>query len=369
MALARRGHRVTVFTGTDDAYPPCDGVRVRRHRMLDLSVEHAGGDSTAGELRSWFRRELSLSGQIRLVHGHNLHHFSSAPARALKSLQRELKLVLPHTYHSIWRTAKGERTARDCAIWDAHYAVSDFLVRECTEVLGISVFRTYLGVDTSAYLQVPKLAEIGPRPNLLLPARLIPDKDATVAVKAFDRIIARSVGPRPRLVLTDPADTVDFHSERNGFRTELADLISECGLSRGRGPEVDVEFRPAQLEEMVRLYSEATVVIYPSRFGEPMGLAPLDAMCAARPVVATKVGGLIEGGSEFLVPDETEDKVADGLAEKVLRLLEDPGHARRAGVAAREHVLAEFDLERVYVDPMLAEYERLLAMWPMALAV
>jgi len=359
-----------VFTGTPGAYLPGDGVRVRRHEMLDLSVSHRNDDATVDELRNWFRSELTTPDPpIRLVHGHNLHHFSSVPARALKSLQEELNLVLPHTYHSIWRTAEHERIARACAIWDVHHAVSDFLVRECAEVLGRPVNRTYLGVDTSTYLSVPGLQETGSRPVVLLPARLIPDKGATVAVRMLRHLMERgSTGagsrfpPRPRLVLTDPVATVDFHGERVGFRYGVSRLVDKLGLTEGPGQ--NVEFRSAGFDDMRKLYEEATVVVYPSRFNEPMGLAPLEAMCAARPVVVTGVGGLGEGGSTLVEPEEDEDMLAVRLADEVSHLLAEPSRARDAGLAAREHVLARFDLERVYVEPMLAEYERLLGQLP-----
>ncbi|MFF1682545.1 glycosyltransferase family 4 protein [Streptomyces sp. NPDC058256] len=373
-ALAGRGHRVTVFTGSVGAHRPCDGVKVIRHKMLDLSAGHEDNEETLKELREWFRSRLNVPGDpIRLVHGHNLHHFSSAPARALKALQSDLNLVLLHTYHSIWRTDEGERIARECAVWDVHHAVSDFLVSECSEVLGQDtehtrpeVERTYLGVDTGLYENIPEVEdEPGRHPVVLLPARLIPNKGATVAILMLKHLARRAsqcegelASLRPRLVLTDPFDTVDFHGERGEFRGELSKLVEVCGLTEGPGQ--DVEFRPAGIEDMRKLYEEATVVVYPSRFKEPMGLAPLEAMCAARPVVATGLGGLGEGGSTLVAPDKDEEKLASGFADEVWPLLTEPSLARKAGSMARDHVRARFDLEEAYVGPRLDEYWRLL---------
>ncbi|WP_328846496.1 glycosyltransferase family 4 protein [Streptomyces sp. NBC_00258] len=376
-ALAGRGHRVTVFTGSVGAHRPCDGVRVIRHKLLDLSVGHEGNEATLKELREWFRTGLTASGDpIRLVHGHNLHHFSSVPARALKALQGELNLVLLHTYHSIWRTDEGERIARECAVWDVHHAVSDFLVSECREVLrqgakrtDLEVERTYLGVDTRQYDSIPEVGEEpGRYPVVLLPARLIPNKGAEVAILMLKLLLERakqSEGElallRPRLVLTDPFDTVDFHGERGQFRSKLSKLVEVCELAEGPGQ--DVEFRPASIEDMRKLYQEATVVVYPSLFDEPMGLAPLEAMCAARPVVATGVGGLGEGGSTLVVPkkdDEDDGELASRFADELWPLLTERSLAREAGSAARDHVRALFDLEEAYVDPRLDEYWRLL---------
>ncbi|MCX4975469.1 glycosyltransferase family 4 protein [Streptomyces sp. NBC_00620] len=377
-ALARRGHRVTVFTGSVGAHRPCDGVKVIRHKMLDLSAGHEDNEATLKELREWFRSRLTSPGDpIRLIHGHNLHHFSSAPARALKALQSELNLVLLHTYHSIWRTDEGERIARECAVWDVHHAVSDFLVKECREVLrqgakrtDLEVERTYLGVDTRQYESIPEVEEEpGRHPVVLLPARLIPNKGADVAILMLKLLVERAKGCRgklallrPRLVLTDPFETVDFHGERGQFRGKLSKLVEVCELSEGPGQ--DVEFRPAGIEDMRKLYQEATVVVYPSRFDEPMGLAPLEAMCAARPVVATGVGGLGEGGSALVTPDQDAEKLASRLADELWPLLTEPSLARKAGYMAREHVRDRFDLEEVYVDPMLDEYWTLLATGP-----
>ncbi|MGW3414745.1 glycosyltransferase family 4 protein [Streptomyces sp. NPDC000888] len=379
-ALAGQGHKVTVFTGSVGAQRPCDGVRVIRHKMLDLSAGHEDNEETLKELRDWFRSGLTASGDpIRLVHGHNLHHFSSVPARALKALQSELNLVLLHTYHSIWRTDADKRIARECAVWDAHHAVSRFLVNECSKVLRQGaegtrpkVKRTYLGVDTSLYKNIPEVEhEPGRHPVVLLPARLIPDKGAKVAILMLQFLVERAKQCegelallRPRLVLTDPFETVDFHGERGQFRGELSKLVEVCELAEGPGQ--DVEFRPAGIDDMRKLYQEATVVVYPSLFDEPMGLAPLEAMCAARPVVATGVGGLGEGGSTLVARDEHEDaeKLASRFADELWPLLTEPSLAREAGRVARTHVRAHFDLERAYVEPMLAEYRSLLAPGP-----
>lgn len=365
-ALARRKHRVTIFTGTPDSRPPCAGVEVFHHPLLDLSVARVDSDASVRLLSEWFAGHLTAGGQTtRLVHGHNLHHFSNVPALALDSLRGRLGLVLQHTYHSIWRGTDDEKLARECAVWDAHHAVSDFLVHECSEVLkGLRkkpVTRTYLGIDTSAYLDVEPLEQNDNRPVVLLPARLIPNKGAVVAVEMLAELIERGKklanATRPRLVLTNPRDTVDFHDEAWGFKEELLDLMKRRNLESG-----DVEFRAACIDDMRSLYEEATVVIYPSRFDEPMGLAPLEAMCAARPVVATGVGGLGEGGSTLVEPLKGDDEpaLAQRFADEVWRLLMDPAEARAAGLRAREHVLRHFDLEEVYVDQMLTEYQRLL---------
>ncbi|MFF3374223.1 glycosyltransferase family 4 protein [Streptomyces sp. NPDC002680] len=361
--LARQGHRVTVFTGTPDArIPPEDGVEVLWHDGLDLS-RATGGQADRKALRDWFRTELGSRG-IRLVHGHNLHHFSSAPAEALLGLRDAMGLVLVHTYHSIWREPESVTLAASCARFDAHFVVSDFLRTACADVLDVNCPKPlYLGIDTEPHLGILELADPGPKAEapVLLPARLIPDKGAEMAVRAMAKVIGEDLPVRPYLILMDTPDSVDFHGEKVGFRDSLLTLAKELNISDR------VRFERAGVDKMPELYSRARVVVCPSTFAEPMGLAALEAMCSARPVVATKMGGLAEGIGEdgvsgFLVePDDV-----DGLARRVTELLRSPGLAWSVGNAARKRVLAEFDLEGRCLPPLVAAYENLLSPAPPA---
>ncbi|MFD4597602.1 glycosyltransferase family 4 protein [Streptomyces sp. NPDC058464] len=356
--LAEYGVDVTVLTGTPAPAVPCQGIRVEYHSALDLSSE---GPPPTGEppLKDWFRKCLMADAgtggtAIRLVHGHNLHHFSSAPACALSELRDELGLRLLHTYHSVWWRQEGEnaRAVESCRGWDRHYAVSEFLTQVCRSRLGVNAECRYLGIDTREYLEVPVAGGRQEPGRVLLPARLIPDKGAMFAVAALRHLIDQKMGhPTPRLTLTDPSSTVDFHHEASGFRHLLEEQIAVLGLKDY------VEFVHADSSQMRELYEVASVVLYPSVFDEPMGLAPLEAMCAGRPVVASRMGGLAEGirldeRVGFLVPERNSHKLAD----RVALLLGQPGLAREMGARSREHVLRRFDMERVYLWPMIEEY-------------
>jgi glycosyltransferase involved in cell wall biosynthesis len=359
--LARHGHRVTVFTGTPDARtPPGDGIEVLRHPGLDLS-RAAGGGAERHALRDWFREELSARG-IRLVHGHNLHHFSSAPAEALLDLRDSMGLVLLHTYHSIWREPASVRLAKPCGRFDGHFAVSEFLRRACADVLGVRCANPmYLGIDTEPYLQVPELTDPSEDDEavILLPARLIPDKGAEMAVKAMAKVIKEDLAVRPYLVLMDTPDSVDFHGEKVGFRDSVQEWAKFL-------PETDrVRFERAGVDGMAELYRRARVVVCPSLFAEPMGLAALEAMCSARPVIATDVGGLAEGIGEhgvsgFLVAPGD----AESLADCLVHLLRFPDTARQVGIAARQRVREEFDLEHRCLPPLISAYAQALRSAP-----
>ena len=95
------------------------------------------------------------------------------------------------------------------------------------------------------------------------------------------------------------------------------------------------------------------VFVMPSRH-EGLGVAILEAMAMALPVVASAVGGIPEavaaGRTGLLVPAEDPD----ALAAAICALGRDRERARRLGSAGRDRVLAEFSMEA-----MTSRYERL----------
>ncbi|MEV6653128.1 glycosyltransferase family 4 protein [Streptomyces sp. NPDC051219] len=358
--LARAGYTVTVLTG--EARPqPIDQVHILSHPLLRLSEHRRAAQAgerdgrglsqaehqQTGELHRWLR-EVVEDRAVRLLHGHNLHHFSPVPALALNRLREQTGTALFHTYHSIW--PDDPWTAQFCRSWDRHYVVSDYLARACREHLGIRARRTYLGIPTHRFQQLGHPPP-GDEFRVLLPARLIPDKGAELAVEMLARL--RASGLRVRLVLTNPPEVVDWHGEQQGFLDQLDELVDARGLRS------HVDLVKAAREEMAQLYAGADVVVYPSNYPEPLGLAPLEAMSAGRPVVVTGIGGLPEavrdGETGYVVPAGD----LDGLSDRVRRLLLDPELSRRMGVQGRAHVDSRFNL-RTYAQAMDQAYATFL---------
>jgi glycosyltransferase involved in cell wall biosynthesis len=82
---------------------------------------------------------------------------------------------------------------------------------------------------------------------------------------------------------------------------------------------------------------EASVLVLPSR-SEGLGRVVIEAFCRARPVVATRVGGiadLVEDGVNGVL---VEPGSAEALAAALERLLNDRALARELGARAREGV-------------------------------
>lgn len=102
----------------------------------------------------------------------------------------------------------------------------------------------------------------------------------------------------------------------------------------------------------------------PSR-AEGLGVAALEALGAARPVVATRVGGLadliVDGECGLLVPPDD----ADCLARAIARLRDDAALRARLAAAGPARVDAGYRPEQ-YVQQHLAIYRRVLAAAPTA---
>ncbi|MBL8687760.1 MAG: glycosyltransferase family 4 protein [Rhodospirillaceae bacterium] len=96
-----------------------------------------------------------------------------------------------------------------------------------------------------------------------------------------------------------------------------------------------------QRSDIPRVWAEAAIAVQPSRGGEGVPKALLEAAACARPLVTTDVPGCRElvrdGVNGLVVPPENPEALADALA----RLAADPELRRRLGREARRIVEAE----------------------------
>ncbi|MGI8498622.1 MAG: glycosyltransferase family 4 protein [Gemmatimonadaceae bacterium] len=98
-------------------------------------------------------------------------------------------------------------------------------------------------------------------------------------------------------------------------------------------------------DRVTDLINEATVVLMPSRVPEGFGLIALQAAQLARPVVATRVGGVheavVDGETGYLVPSENSAAIGRAIAS----LLSDPAHAITMGRAGQRRASDLFSWE------------------------
>jgi glycosyltransferase involved in cell wall biosynthesis len=344
--LAARGCDVTVLTGEPrpEQWP---GVTVVRSELLHL-VSIRNGRAALDGYHEAVRHDLDrLINNVRpeVVHGHNLHHFTAAPALTLDALAGRYGFRMHHTFHETWPDLLHENPAY--RRWSGNYAVSRHISEECAMRIGFVPELRPLGVDTVRFQTHRVVLSGSDDPVILHPARLLPWKGVHVSVQMLSLLRRRGVSAR--LVLTDTARIADWDGELAKYRHDILAMVSELGL----GDSVDL--RGVSYRDMPALYEEADVVVYPTVAAEPYGLVPIEAMSARRPVVASRCGGIpetmVDGVTGWLVdPDNVE-----GLAARVAQVLSDPARARRMGEAGRRRACSEFDLQR-YINDMLHAY-------------
>jgi glycosyltransferase involved in cell wall biosynthesis len=128
-------------------------------------------------------------------------------------------------------------------------------------------------------------------------------------------------------------------------------LATELGLER------DVFFT-GRSEQVADLLSISEVCVLSSR-AEGFSNSILEYMAAARPVVATDVGGareaIVEGEAGYLVASGDDEE----MAARIVELLQDEQGARRMGERGREIVRRKFSCE-AQLERTLALYDQLV---------
>ena len=111
--------------------------------------------------------------------------------------------------------------------------------------------------------------------------------------------------------------------------------------------ELDLEDRVTYLgfrQDIADLMAASDIIVHASILPEPLGLTPMEAQAAGKPVVAVGAGGVLEtvvdGETGLLVPARDAGAMADAL----LDLLRRPDRQRRMGEAGRARAETLFDL-------------------------
>ncbi|WP_111768502.1 glycosyltransferase family 4 protein [Nakamurella deserti] len=173
------------------------------------------------------------------------------------------------------------------------------------------------GIDTDVFTLRP-VTDRSWSGRLLYVGRMSPAKGAQDAVAALADL---------------DADTT-LHIVGSGTPGQWAAITA---LSDGLGVTDRIEISTGDRDVARAAYDGADVVLFPSRWAEPFGLVPLEAMARGVPVVATGTGGSVtylrDGGNALLVPPADPA----GLAAAVRRLAADPAlrrHLATGGLAA-----------------------------------
>jgi glycosyltransferase involved in cell wall biosynthesis len=195
------------------------------------------------------------------------------------------------------------------------------------------------GIDVEGFLSARKS---GPSPDelrrllglesaeiVLFVGRLTRQKGIPTLLKAVPEVLARR--PSARFVLVGP------HDSEGPFSIDPAalDQLRPHVVALGRRSDV-----PA-------LLGMADVFAFPTEYREGIPRVLLEAGLAGLPIVATQMPGCNDVVSDSVNGYLVAPRDADGLADRIVALLEDPSAARRMGERSIALVRERYDLTRV----------------------
>ncbi|HAJ57721.1 MAG TPA: lipopolysaccharide heptosyltransferase II [Candidatus Omnitrophica bacterium] len=187
----------------------------------------------------------------------------------------------------------------------------------------------------------------GPQEEFLIGVigRITPIKGQIYFLKALAKVLRSLPHVKAQLVGSVSAGKDNYMEELEVCirRLGLSDSIKFLGLRR----------------DIPELLSHMDCLVMPSIAEESFGRVIVEAQASGVPVVATRVGGVVE------IIDDGKDGILvhprdpDGLAEAILRILKDPEFAYELACAGRKKVEDKFSLEKMADDTIKVYREAL----------
>ena len=183
---------------------------------------------------------------------------------------------------------------------------------------------TPAGVDSNLFRPLPKddfyLEEGNIR--LFTVARLHKYKGLQYLIKAFEKVVQERKDAKLYILGKGPEERA----------------LKRLAMDLGVDDKIVFISKPIPNTEMPRVYTECDIYVQPSVI-EPFGIAVLEAMACGKPVVGTRIGGMldiiVDGKTGFLVPPAD----ASALSKAILKLVEDRTLLKKMGENAREEAL------------------------------
>ena len=199
-----------------------------------------------------------------------------------------------------------------------------------------------VGVELDEFLKVPVLGVVQRKPAVILcTGHLRPERDHETLFRAFARVVAEH--GNATLQLAGKGEAARGSALKNlALELDIADKVVFLGLRR----------------DIPRLLDQANIFVHPARH-DNLPRSVIEASAAARPVIATNVGGIPEavddGKTGVLVPPNDPESMAEALAE----LIGNPARSAEMGRAGREYVSGRFSYDRM-IQEYRVLYEKLL---------
>jgi D-inositol-3-phosphate glycosyltransferase len=390
--LAERGHEVTLFGGKGKVHRNNSSIQVRRYPYI--------ARETWGRVRP-LRKSLNL---LKLLE--RLSMAASALPDLMAGTFDIVQVVKPYDFpvaahvryyggaRMVYNSHGTDFFPGDILFRrsiDGAFACSRYNATMVEARYHIPIGVSYNGYDAALFRPLPPDSVLRARhapdgaPMLLYAGRLVTFKgldhlfDAVALLNGVpqERVFAESIDKETTKQGDERPETRDQRLSGSGLVSLVSNLpvsLSPRLILAGEGPHrANLEARAARLgiadrvhflgpvphTDLPALHAISDIFVMPSTDHETFCLAACEAMSCARPVVASRIGGLMEvvrdGETGLLVPPA--DPTA--LAAAIGALLGDPALRARMGATGREWTLAMFTWEHV-IARMLACYERVL---------
>jgi glycosyltransferase involved in cell wall biosynthesis len=339
-ALRQRGYEIAVVTSHGDLDLPDqdthEGVPINRIPFLS-AIRNRDPEAffsarqKAAKLKSSFAPDVI---HVNFTDPTGLFHLLTTAAHPAPFVTAAHSIVNPEGADGTLAVRLFKEAARVVAVSGA---VRERVAAIAPDTLN-SLSIIYNGLKTPALAPAPR--PLNP-PRLLCLGRLIDAKGFDVALAAFAGLLSRF--PEARLTIA-------------GNGPELTDLKARAH-DLGVSDAVDFPGRvsPSQVPELI---NSSTLVVVPSR-RESFGLVAAEAAQMARPVVASRIDGLVEVVADRETGLLVSMDDAGGFRDAIAGLLENAEMADRMGEMARRRIQEKFSFDQ-QVDAYDALYRVIL---------
>jgi glycosyltransferase involved in cell wall biosynthesis len=292
--------------------------------------------------------------KITVAHVHNFTQF----VPIIRAIYPQVKIALHMNCEWLNQLNYGVMKERieqaDLILGSSDYIVNK--VKERYPEFSARCHTVYNGVDIDLFHQSngsQPNREVGPR--LLFVGRVSPEKGVHVLLEAFSLIATDYpeaaldlVGPLISLPIEyivgiseepEVAGLAEYYQEDYGVT--LKRMAAEKGLADR------VHFLGSLSQpELVSYYQSADILVNPS-YSESFGMSLVEALASETPVIAAKVGGMVNIVDENETGLLVERGDVQGLAEAMRRLLDDSALRQQMGKTGRKQVIERFSWGQV----------------------
>ncbi|MGE2691072.1 glycosyltransferase [Mycolicibacterium pulveris] len=359
-ALARRGHRVTVYTRRDDPELP---ERVRTEQGYTVVHVPAGPPEQLpkDELLTHmgpFARFLDAEWSADRPDITHAHFWMSGIATQLAA--RHLNLPAVQTFHALGVVKRRYQGAQDTSPTDrlrleATVArTATWVAATCTdevfELMRMGRSRSRIsvvpcGVNLDLFRPEGPTVPRGDYRRIVSVGRFVPRKGFDVVVRALPFI------RDTELVIVGGPDVTRLDADPEACR--LRALAEELGVA----DRVRLYGSVAR-EDMPAILRSADVVACTPWY-EPFGIVPLEAMACGVPVIASAVGGMLDTVVHDVTGRLVRPRRPDKVAEAVNHLFRDDFLRQSLGAAGRDRAQARYSWDRIAADTQRI-YDRLV---------